>query len=78
MIEDTVLELIAKERKISSEEINMHTSLDELGIDSLGALTLLFEIEDRLEVDIPDEFAKTMETVGDIVDGLKELKNESS
>ena len=78
MIEETVMELVAREQKISIQEIGLDTSLDDIGIDSLGALTLLFEIEDRLGVDIPDDFAKSLRTVGDIVTKLQEIKNEQA
>ena len=40
---------------------------DELGIDSLRAAEMLFEIEERLGVEIEDEEAARMHTVGDVV-----------
>jgi acyl carrier protein len=40
----------------------------DLGIDSPKALRLLIELEDRLGVEIPDEEAARINTVGDIYD----------
>lgn len=39
----------------------------DLGIDSPKALRLLVELEERLSIDIPDEDAARMSTVGDLV-----------
>lgn len=43
----------------------------DLGIDSPKALKLLVELEDRLEIEITDEEAARMTTVGDILEGLE-------
>ena len=41
-----------------------------LGIDSPMALQLLFELEDALDIEISDEDAAAMETVGDLLQKL--------
>ena len=46
----------------------------DLGIDSPKALKLLVELEDRLEIEISDEDAARMTTVGDILDHLAALQ----
>ncbi|MCA8979531.1 MAG: acyl carrier protein [Planctomycetes bacterium] len=43
----------------------------DLGIDSPKALKLLVELEDELEIEISDEDAARMTTVGDILQGLE-------
>ena len=43
----------------------------DLGIDSPKALKLLVELEDRLEIEITDEEAARMTTVGDILERLE-------
>ena len=43
----------------------------DLGIDSPKALKLLVELEDELEIEITDEAAARMTTVGDILEGLE-------
>jgi acyl carrier protein len=45
--------------------------LADLGIDSPKALQLLVELEDRLDIEISDEAAAKMETVGDILGFLE-------
>ncbi len=47
--------------------------LDELGIDSLGAITIMYELEDRLDVEIPNEVFDKLTIVNDIVNQLELL-----
>jgi len=44
----------------------------DLGIDSPKALRLLVELEEAFDIEIPDEDASTMSTVGDILAYLDE------
>ena len=45
-------------------------SLDEQGLDSYDRMSLLFEIEQNFEIDIPNDVAKDLKTLNDIVDHL--------
>lgn len=48
-------------------EFSMETPLEDLGLDSLDKLTLLFEIEDLFKVAIPDATASQMKCGADIL-----------
>jgi len=53
--------------------LNPSTRLrEDLGLDSFAALELLFEIEDRAGIRIPQESALKFETVGDVVTFIHE------
>lgn len=39
----------------------------DLGLDSLGVMEIIAEIEDKFELSIPDEVLREVETVGDVV-----------
>lgn len=39
----------------------------DLGLDSLGVMEIIAEIEDKFELNIPDEVLREVETVGDVV-----------
>lgn len=41
--------------------------IEDLGVDSFASLELIFELEDTLDVKIPDHEVKKMTTVGDVV-----------
>lgn len=67
--ENTVYEILSKLTGKDRSEMNADTELTAgLGIDSPMALQLLFELEEALKIEISDEDAAEMETVGDILE----------
>ena len=60
-----------------SGTFSLETRLDELGIDSLKAITILYELEDRLDIEIPNEVFDSIKKVGDIVQQLQQLTKKS-
>ena len=75
MIETVVFEVIARERNCTAGDISLDMRLEDLGIDSLKAITILYEIEEQLNIEIPNELVESVRTVGDIVTGIDKLKN---
>ncbi len=72
-IEQTLKESIAKQKMISVEDITLDSSLEALGISSLDSISLVFDIEDKYGVEVPNEELKKVRTVRDIVDGVDAL-----
>jgi acyl carrier protein len=66
--------LIARYLKIPAETIGEDAKLDELGLDSLGALELVFEIEEEFKVKVPDEKIPGFQTVRAVCDGIEALR----
>ena len=75
-IEQTIKDFIAEQKSIPSDEITLTSSLDELGIDSLDAVSLIFEIEDAYGVEVSNEALMTLKTIQDIVDNVDILIQE--
>jgi acyl carrier protein len=69
----TVVSAIAEVKHIPPEEVSLEATLADLGMDSLDTVTMLFELESRLEIAIPEDAAKSVRTVRDVVDGLRSL-----
>jgi len=69
----TVVSALAEVKHVPPERIKLETTLAELGMDSLDTVTMLFELETRLQISLPDEAAKSVRTVQDVVDGLRRL-----
>ncbi len=66
--EETALEVVAEISGTGKDELKAEMNLvADLGIDSPKALKLLVELEDRLEIEISDEEAARMDTVGDVL-----------
>ena len=68
-----VIEIIAERKHISAEQITLDTTFEELGVDSLEALSLIFDFEDAFEVEIPNEEAVTIRNVRNVVESLERL-----
>ncbi len=75
---DVVQEIIHKEFDIDEDKITAEANLrNDLHIDSMAAVNLSFEIEDRFNIKISDEELASLTTVADIV-SLLESKNVSA
>jgi acyl carrier protein len=72
-LEQQVIAIIAKKKKVDPGGITPSTTFEELGIDSLDAADLLFTFEDTFGIVIPDDAAQTMKSVGQVVEGLRGL-----
>jgi acyl carrier protein len=70
---ETVASALAEVKHVPRERIALDSTFAELGVDSLDAITLLFELETRLEIAIPDDAAKSARTVRDVVEGIRAL-----
>ncbi len=70
--EDRVKEIIAKELEVSPEQLTHEASfIDDLGADSLDTVELVMALEEEFGIDIPDEDADKIKTVGDVLNYLK-------
>lgn len=63
-----VVAAIATMQKTAPESIGLDARFEELGIDSLSSFDLLCQLEDELGVVIPDDDARQMKTVRDVID----------
>ena len=70
---ERVIATIAASREIPAETIQLESTFEELGLDSLDAFEVLYALEQEFNVVIPDEAARGLRTVGDIVDRLGQL-----
>ncbi|HEX9640284.1 MAG TPA: acyl carrier protein [Candidatus Krumholzibacteria bacterium] len=71
-IEVEVKKIIEEKLGVNTEQVKAEASfIDDLGADSLDQVELVMDFEDKFEVDIPDEDAEKMRTVGEAVAYLK-------
>jgi len=72
-LEERVTELIVGQLGVSQEEAVATASfLDDLGADSLDIVELVMTLEEEFDLEIPDEDAEKIQTVGDAIAYLKE------
>ena len=71
---ERVQQLIAKELNVKESEVTESATFDgDLKADSLDVVELIMALEDEFSIDIPDEAAEKIRTVGDAVRYLEEL-----
>jgi acyl carrier protein len=71
-LEEKVKEIIAKELGVEREKLTNDASfMEDLGADSLDTVELVMEFEKEFNIDIPDEDAEKLRTVGDALNYLQ-------
>jgi acyl carrier protein len=72
-LEERVAAIIVEQLGISREEIKPEASfIDDLGADSLDIVELVMAMEETFDVEIPDDDAEKIQTIGDAVKYLKD------
>ncbi|WP_054740552.1 acyl carrier protein [Cellulosilyticum ruminicola] len=75
MVFDKVRQIISEQFNISEDEITLLTSfVDDLNADSLDVFQVIMAIEEEFEMEISNDEAEKVSTVGDVVDYIKEQK----
>lgn len=70
---DRVKEIIVEQLGVSADQVKPEARfIDDLGADSLDTVELIMALEEEFNVEIPDEDAEKMVTVGDAMNYLKE------
>jgi acyl carrier protein len=72
-----VLKTIASAQRIPAEKVKIDSTFEELGIDSMDGVNILFALENEFNIAIPDEAAKQIRSIREMVQGVDKLLNES-
>jgi acyl carrier protein len=68
-------ELIVDHLAVDPDQVTMEASfVDDLNADSLDLVELIMEIEEKFEIEVPDEAAEKIVTVGNAVEHISEIK----
>lgn len=68
-----VLNVIAQTQRIPREKVTIESSFEQLGIDSMDGVNILFALENEFDITIPDDQAKTIRSIQQMVDGVAKL-----
>ena len=72
-VEGKVREIICKQLGVSEDEVTPEASfIEDLGADSLDTVELVMAFEEEFSVEVPDEDAEKLQTVGDVVKYIEE------
>ena len=73
-LEERVKEIISEQLMVDKEELTHEASyIEDLGADSLDTVEMIMEFEDEFGIEIPDEEAENLTTVGESIKYLEDL-----
>ncbi|MEF3254276.1 MAG: acyl carrier protein [Deferribacterales bacterium] len=75
-IAEKVKKIIAEQLNIDEAQVKPEASfIDDLGADSLDTVELIMALEEEFDIEIPDDVAEKIKTVGDAIDQITKLKS---
>ena len=72
-VTEEILGVIAETQRVPVEKITLDSRFEELGMDSMDAVNILFALEEKFNITIPDEAAKQIRTIREMVEGVLKL-----
>ena len=77
-VQERVIGIVAEQLGVEKEKVKPETSfVNDLGADSLDTVELVMELEEEFEVDIPDDAAEKIQTVGQAIDFIEQAQTSS-
>ncbi|HBC97703.1 MAG TPA: acyl carrier protein [Clostridium sp.] len=77
MVFEKIQKIISEQLGIDPQEVKLESSfVDDLGADSLDVVELIMALETEFDLEIPDEEAEKVKTVGNVVDYIKAHTDE--
>jgi len=77
MVFEKVKKIIVEQLGVEEDDVTMESSfIDDLGADSLDTVELVMAFEEEFGIEIPDEDAEKITTVGDAVKYIEEKSNK--
>ena len=68
-----VLKVIATSKRIPLEQVAIDSEFQQLNIDSMDAVEILFALENEFDINIPDEDVREVRNVRQMVEGVARL-----
>jgi acyl carrier protein len=76
-IEEKVKDIIVEQLGVNPEQVTPTASfIEDLGADSLDIVELVMAFEEEFSVEVPDEDAEKLQTVGDVVKYIEEKSSK--
>jgi acyl carrier protein len=78
-IEERVIDIVADQLGVEKEKITRDSNfVNDLGADSLDTVELVMELEEEFEINIPDDAADKIQTVGEAIAHIENASNEAN
>lgn len=77
-IEEKVKDIIVEQLGVNPEQVTPQASfIEDLGADSLDIVELVMAFEEEFNVEVPDEDAEKLQTVGDVIKYIEDKQNKA-
>jgi acyl carrier protein len=73
-----VLRIIAETQRKELSQVSIDSTFEELGIDSMDGVNIIFALENEFNINVPDEEVKNIRSVRDMVEGVRKLAAQAS
>ena len=74
-VQERVIEIVAEQLGVDKEKVTPETSfVNDLGADSLDTVELVMEFEEEFDINIPDDAAEKIQTVGQAVQYIENIQ----
>jgi acyl carrier protein len=71
-VEERVVDIVAEQLGVEKEKIKRESNfVNDLGADSLDTVELVMELEEEFDINIPDESAEKIQTVGEAIEHIE-------
>lgn len=74
-VQDRVIDIVAEQLGVDKNKVTPDTSfVNDLGADSLDTVELVMELEEEFNINIPDDEAEKIQTVGQAIDYIEKAR----
>ncbi len=78
-VEERVINIVAEQLGVDKDKIKLDSDfINDLGADSLDTVELVMELEEEFDINIPDDAAEKIRTVGEAVNHIESQSATSS
>ena len=72
-VSERVIDIVSEQLGVNKEQVSRETSfVNDLGADSLDTVELVMELEEEFDINIPDDAAEEIQTVGQAIDYIEQ------
>lgn len=74
-VEERVIDIVAEQLGVDKDKVSPETSfVNDLGADSLDTVELVMELEEEFDINIPDDAAEKIQTVGQAIEFIEKAQ----
>ena len=68
-----VIRVLCETQGLDAATVKPQSTFEELGIDSFDGLNILFAVENEFDIQVPDEEARNLRSVAQMIEGVEKL-----